>query len=194
MLISADHTISLWLNHAGSPWLDNLMILWSAKWLWIPLYIFLAAWLYNQLGVKRTLLALLMLALIIGLSDQTASALFKPAFERLRPCHDPELIPFLKIPDGCGGKFGFASSHAANTMAIAVYFLLLPIPFRSKKGITAGLFFWALMTGWSRIYLGVHFAGDILGGFAIGCFWASFLHLVARHLRIFNEKKENQTN
>lgn len=183
----ADRELSLFLNHFGTPWLDQLMILWSKKWVWIPFYGLLIGWLFRNFDRKKSVLLLLAIGALILLSDQTASALFKPLFQRLRPCHDPMMLPLLRLPDGCGGQFGFASSHAANTMALAVFFALLPYP-SNNKTIWTALFCWALLTGWSRVYLGLHFAGDIVGGFFIGAFWAACIHLLLRRKNFFNEK------
>lgn len=182
----ADHSVSIFLNHWLSPELDDLMICWSLKWIWMPLYAFLLYYLYRVQERKSFLFTLLMLALLILLSDQTASALFKPYFERLRPCHDPALLPALRLPDGCGGLYGFASSHASNSMALAVFFLLLPAGIRSRK-LGLALIFWSLMNGWSRIYLGMHFAGDVLCGYAIGTFWAAMAHWSARRIGVFDK-------
>ncbi len=184
-LSQTDSSISIFLNHWLSPWLDTLMIYWSWKWTWLPLYAFLLFYLIRNFRGKALAYVLGSLALLILFSDQTASALFKPLFERLRPCHDPALLPLLRLPDGCGGMYGFASSHAANSMAVAVFFLLLPVGSRSRR-LSFALIFWSLMNGWSRIYLGMHFAGDILCGFAIGAFWAAFIHGILRWLRIFD--------
>ena len=186
-LASADQSLTLYLNHWLSPWLDSFMLYWSSKFTWIPLYGLLLFYLWQRGGKKQFLWLLFLLVLLILLSDQTASAVFKPLFQRLRPCHDPALLPHLRLPDGCGSRFGFASSHAANTMALAVFFALLPAPMRSRS-LGLALFFWALVSGWSRIYLGYHFAGDVVCGFAIGAFWASALHLLAGRRRLFDEK------
>lgn len=181
----ADRTVSIFLNHWLSPHLDTLMIFWSWKWTWIPLYGLLIFLLFRVQGRKQFLFSLLMLGLAVFLSDQTASTLFKPYFQRLRPCHDASLLPELRLPDGCGGMYGFASSHAANSMAVAVFFLLLPTGIRNFR-LGLALLFWSCMNGWSRIYLGMHFAGDILCGFAIGAFWAACLHSIARCFGIFD--------
>jgi len=186
-LILADRSVSLFLNHWLSPWLDGLMMGWSWKWTWLPLYAFLLYFLFQKLGRGRFVSVLILLTLLILLSDQSASAILKPLFQRLRPCHDPELLPMLRLPDGCGGLYGFASSHAANSMALAVFFLLLPAGIGSRK-IGLALLLWALMNGWSRIYLGMHFLGDVLCGYAIGAFWAALLHWMVRRLGIFDGK------
>jgi undecaprenyl-diphosphatase len=94
------------------------------------------------------------------------------------------------LPDGCGGQFGFASSHAANTMSLTVFFFLLPV-FSRSKSIALALLVWAIITGWSRIYLGAHFAGDIVAGYAIGAFWAAILHFFARKISWFGLDGKN---
>lgn len=186
---SLDQSVSIFLNHFLSPGLDTFMLCWSGKWIWFPLYGFLLYYLSFRFKGRKLMYLLTSLALLILLSDQTASAVFKPLFERLRPCHDPALLPFLRLPGGCGGLYGFASSHASNSMALAVFFLMLPASGRNRfPGIM--LLIWALINGWSRIYLGMHFVSDVLCGFAIGAFWAALLHLTMRKLSFFNEKPD----
>jgi undecaprenyl-diphosphatase len=186
-LRSLDQSSSIFLNHWLSPWLDSFMIYWSSKIIWIPLYAVLIVFLYLRFGKKKVLSVVMLLLALIFLSDQTASAVFKPLFQRLRPCHDTDLIPLIRLPDGCGGRFGFASSHAANSMALAVFFLLLPVRNRSRK-LAITLIIWSVINGWSRIYLGMHYVGDVVCGFAIGAFYAALIHWLARRFRIFDEK------
>ena len=191
LLESADRNLTIFINQGFNSWLDTLMIFWSGKLVWLPLYAALMVFLFGRFGPKYFLRILLLIGILILLSDQTASALFKPLFQRLRPCHDPDLLPNLHLPDGCGGQFGFASSHAANTMALAVFFFLLPV-FSRSKSIALALLVWAILTGWSRIYLGAHFAGDIIAGYAIGAFWAAILHFATRKISWFGFDGKNQ--
>jgi len=165
-----DRTCSLAINQFYFPWLDPIMIFWSEKWVWIPLYGVLLYFLWKKEGRQRFFIGLGMIAVSIALSDQTASALLKPMFQRLRPCHDVSMIPMLHLPNGCGGQFGFASSHAANSFCVFVLFYFL---LGSKVPVVRLLLVWALVTGWSRIYLGAHFLGDVLVGYAIGFLWAT---------------------
>jgi len=190
MLESADRNLTIFINQGFNSWLDTLMIFWSGKLVWLPLYAALMIFLFGRFGSKHFPRILLLIGILILLSDQTASALFKPLFQRLRPCHDSDLLPFLHLPDGCGGQFGFASSHAANTMALAVFFFLLPV-FARSGWIALALLVWAIITGWSRIYLGAHFAGDIIAGYAIGAFWAAILHFAARRISWFGLDGKN---
>ena len=190
LLESADRNLTIFINQGFNSWLDTLMIFWSGKLVWLPLYAALMIFLFGRFGSKYFLRILLLIGILILLSDQTASALFKPLFQRLRPCHDPDLLPVLHLPEGCGGQFGFASSHAANTMALAVFFFLLPV-FARSGWIALILLVWAILTGWSRIYLGAHFAGDIIAGYAIGAFWAAILHFAARKISWFGLDGKN---
>ncbi|EON75950.1 putative membrane-associated phospholipid phosphatase [Lunatimonas lonarensis] len=103
------------------------------------------------------------IALLILLADQFTSGFMKPFFERLRPCHDPRWQGILFNYSGCGGQFGFASSHASNTFAIATYFWLV---FRTHS--SQWLFLWAAIISYTRVYLGVHYPADIVVGGLVG--------------------------
>lgn len=162
-LIDLDKAIFGLLNGLGSPVLDPIMLGLSHKWLWIPLYGFIVYKLYRQYG-QAIWIPLLGIALLITFTDQMTSSFMKPFFERLRPCHDPDLIDTAITYGKCGGQFGFASSHAANTMGLASF---LVITFH-KSRLSILILFWALAVGYSRIYLGVHFPLDVLAGFGVG--------------------------
>ena len=156
------------INGAGRPFLDPIMIFLSAKFVWIPLYLYLTFLLYAQYG-KRFWIPLLFIVISLTLSDQFTSSFMKPYFQRLRPCLDQSLAIVVEVVKGCGGKYGFASSHAANTMGLAVFYLML---LKTKKKILAyAIFTWALMVGYSRAYLGVHYPGDVIVGFLVGGFF-----------------------
>ena len=86
----------------------------------------------------------------------------KPFFERLRPCNNDELLGLIDIVSGCGKKYGFASSHSSTTFSLATIFYYL-----SKQKFKF-LFFWSLAIGYSRIYLGVHYFGDVVVGLFVG--------------------------
>jgi undecaprenyl-diphosphatase len=168
-ILQWDSELSLAINQLHADWLDPIMVFWSQKWVWIPLYAILLYLLFLRLKRSDFYRSLGLIAVMIALSDQTASTILKPMFERLRPCHDPLLQSLLHLPDGCGGKFGFASSHSANSFGLATFMFLV---LGSKVPSVKWLFLWAIITGWSRIYLGAHFVGDVVVGFAIGGFWA----------------------
>jgi undecaprenyl-diphosphatase len=161
-----DKSIFLFLNGISSPFWDVVMFNISKKFIWIPLYALLLALLVKEYKWK-SLLLLVFVVLTITLSDQSSVHLFKNVFERLRPCHQPELMGLVHTVNGkCGGQFGFVSSHAANSFALAGFFFML---LRAKMPyISWFLVIWAAVVAYSRVYLGVHFPGDILVGAILG--------------------------
>ncbi len=157
-----DKNLFLFLNGLGSPYLDSFMIFMSDKYVWIPLYLVLIFFLAKTYG-RHVYQPLLVIGLIILCTDQTTASFMKPFFERFRPCKDPELEGLVHIVDKCRGLYGFASGHSANSFAVAGFFFFTE---RSKKGIL--LLVWAGIIAYSRVYLGVHYPGDILVGAGIG--------------------------
>ncbi len=186
-MLESIRTLDTWLllavNRAQNPFLDEVMVFVSERTSWIPAYVLLIGFLIYEFR-RRALLLLPLVITGVGLADIITSRLFKPFFARLRPCHDAEVSGLLHLPNGCGGQFGFLSSHAANSFALAVFLAvaLAPERFRALK-ITA--FLWAILMSYSRVYLGAHYPGDVLGGAALGGLlgWAAaatYRHLAAR--------------
>tara|TARA_Y100000746_G_C15272553_1_gene354203 strand:+ start:23 stop:613 length:591 start_codon:yes stop_codon:yes gene_type:complete len=154
---------------------DTLMWLTSNPKAWIPLYIILIiaiAIKYSQWSHR--FLILLSVIVCIGLNDTLSSHIVKPATQRLRPSHRVEFeesIHLYKQNDGSfykGGKYSFFSGHASNFMGIAVLFGSLLCGGVAGCRWILGLVFWALLIGYSRIHLGVHFPGDVLCGWIVG--------------------------
>jgi len=162
-----DIDLLLWINHAfKSAWMDSVMLFFTDKYTWFPFYAVLLFFLYKS-NTKKIWIHLIVLACCIAAADQIASGVFKPYFERLRPCNNDELRSrLLLIEDVCGGTYGFVSSHAANTFAVAVFFMLKKV--FKKKVFTYLLFLWAFIVSLSRVYLGLHYPGDILCGALVG--------------------------
>src|SRR5687767_10459151 len=121
-----DRDIFTFLNNNHTPFWDPIMIIISERFFWFPAYFALIIYLlytFRRRGIAKLVMALL----AVGAADLISSRLFKPNFARLRPCHDPTLSETINIVSGCGGKFGFISSHAATTFALATFmFLVLP--------------------------------------------------------------------
>lgn len=161
-----DHRWLLAINRAHTPALDAVMTFASDRRGWFPFYAVLIGWLIYQFRRRAAVLLPLLIG-AVALADSSTSRLFKPIFGRLRPCHAPDLAAQLSLPDGCGGQFGFLSSHAANSFALAV-FLLLVLPGGRFRGLKIGVFLWAGLLSYSRIYLAAHYPSDVLGGALVG--------------------------
>ena len=141
------------------------MVFFSERFVWFPAY-FVMVLVLVYLYEKRALLLLPLLGLSVGLADSISSRFFKPYFARLRPCHDPELSAALNLVNGCGGQFGFLSSHAANSFSLVVFlWLVLPKRYWAAKVL---LVVWAVLVSYSRMYLGVHYPSDVVAGATLG--------------------------
>lgn len=165
-LIELDKSWLLAINGAHCEWLDWLMWYISQALVWIPLYAVLIGLLIWKFGWKKGLLYTIALVVAVGLSDWVSSGLIKHWVCRPRPTHEPSLDGLVHIVNGyVGGQYGFVSSHAANTMSLAVLFGLI-----WKKINHQGwwLMIYVAVNCYSRMYLGVHYPGDILGGLVVG--------------------------
>lgn len=164
MLEHLDQQLLLFLNSLNTPFLDQVMHAISGKLIWAPLY--LAVLIYLGFKYKRKfLIIILFIILAVTLADQVSVQVFKNIVLRLRPCHEPSLQGMIHLFNGeCGGKYGFVSSHAANSFNIA----LLTLLFIKKRWYTISIIMWASIIGYSRIYLGVHYPGDVICGSLVG--------------------------
>lgn len=168
-----DTKLLLFLNQFHTSWLDAVMFLMTKILFWLPIYAFLTFLIFKNYK-KHGWLVLAGALLAILLSDQITSTFMKPFFARLRPSHDPSLEGIVHLVNGYrGGLYGFASGHAATTFAVASFVWLSLRPFYRWMGL---VFLWAAVMTYTRIYLGVHYPGDILTGASIGflCGWFGF--------------------
>lgn len=193
-LIHIDQQWLLAINGWHSEWADILMWYISKSTTWLPLYALLVGLIVYRFGILspslcregrrgssllRVLIILAGFAVAVGVSDFVSSGIIKPWVCRLRPTHEPALAGMLHLVNGyTGGLYGFVSSHAANTMACALLFALL---YRNKYA-TVGLMLWVALNCYSRMYLGVHYPADIIGGLAIGATMATLTYGMVRRL------------
>lgn len=163
-LLLLDKNLLLAINGFHSSFWDGVMFGISAKLTWAPLYIAVLAVIIRNWKRESIWLVIALLGCIV-ISDQISSGLIKEQVQRLRPSHAPELRNMVHLVNGySGGQFGFVSSHAANSFGFA---FLSSTLFRNRK-YTSLIFCWAVLVSYSRMYLGVHYPLDILGGALVG--------------------------
>lgn len=167
------------LNDMHSAYMDTFMMLFSGRWVWVPMYAAVFAAVLWRYGWRRGLLLSLAVGLAVTIADQTCATLLRPLAERLRPANlDNPLSAVVHVVNGYrGGQYGFPSCHAANTFALAAAVAIL----LRRRGVSAFVYTWAVVTCYSRIYLGVHYPGDLLAGAIVGTSAALLCVLVVRH-------------
>ena len=174
-LLQWDERITLWLNDSNSLFFDEFFMTVTSTVTWLPLILVLLYVVICNNNFFHVVMIVLFLGLCVFFADQMASGICKPYFERLRPTQDPSLMYALDVVDGYrGGLYGFFSSHAANTFAVAMFVSLL----MRSRALNFMLFSWAILNGWSRNYLGVHYFGDVLVGTIWGCLVGAVMYWV----------------
>lgn len=165
-ILNLDTQIFLWLNSWYSPFWDVAMKMMSGKAVWGVLYLSLLYAIWRTFGWKTFVVMALMSILAVVIADQVTSSLLRPIFERPRPSNPESPISHLvhTVNGYRGGRYGFPSCHAANTFAVSTLLSFLFWRWR----FTLFIFVWALLNCYSRIYLGVHYPGDLLAGLVIG--------------------------
>ena len=160
-----DHQLTLAINGSDSLFWDNVMYTVTDTFSWTLVIIVLLAIIFKNNTWKEALMVYVAMILLIVVADRICSGIVKPLVARWRPTQDPQLMYLVDVVRGYrGGRFGFFSGHACNTMCMAMFLSWL---FRSTK-VTLTLFFWSLSTPFTRLYLGVHYLGDVCVGFIVG--------------------------
>lgn len=165
-LLHTDKELFLLINGAHNSSFDFIMWWLSTPLTWLPLYLLMAYLIIKKYN-KKGLVFILLAGLLIALSDLSSVHLFKNVFQRYRPCHNGDLQGLVHLVNSkCGGKYGFVSSHAANMFAVATYiFLILR---KHYFPFAVGLFGWASLICYSRVYMGVHYPSDVFAGALLG--------------------------
>lgn len=179
-LSDIDARLLLIVNGAHSPFFDSVMWCISGGWIWVPFYAVLAYLLFRRMSWKRASICLVTIGLIILAADQTCATLIRPEIGRLRPANlNNPLSSFVHVVNGYrGGRYGFPSCHAANTFALAVFMSLVI----RHKWFTVMMFSWAFIVSYSRMYLGVHYFGDLFCGATIGSLFAVLFYYLQNYL------------
>jgi undecaprenyl-diphosphatase len=178
-LDAIDREAFLAINGPHSHALDVVMEAASEMVLWFPLYGFFLWLIIKRHGDKPLLWSLPLIALMILCSDKGSVMLFKETVQRLRPCHEPSLSGLVHLVyKDCGGRFGFVSSHASNHFAIALF--MIGVLGAKPRWALGALLGWAMLIAYSRVYLGVHYPGDVLVGGLYGATIGSFAALIFR--------------
>lgn len=165
-LSNIDTRILLIFNSYHTHLLDKAMWTVSDRYVWIPLYVIIALYVLKRYSWYNGLFIITFICLSVGAADFICASLIRPEVARLRPSNpDNPIYQLLHLVNGYrGGRYGFPSCHAANTMALAIFISLL---LKSKK-VTVIIIAWSLVVSGSRLYLGVHYPSDVLGGWFIG--------------------------
>ena len=180
-LIHFDQQLLLTLNGSESTYLDQVFLMITKTGTWIPLLLVLLYILLKNRSWREVLLFAVCLALVILIADRFSSGLCKPLFHRFRPSHEPALEGLVDLVEGRrGGLYGFISSHAANTFGACTFISL----YLRRRPVTLVLILWACMSSYSRIYLGLHYPGDILAGALFGVLTGCVVYAFMRYVSV----------
>lgn len=188
--INLDTDIFFSINRMHNTFFDYFMSAYSGKWIWIPMYAAILYVMIRNFSWKVTLMCVIGVALTITFADQVCATVMRPIFERMRPSNlNNPISEFVHIVNNHrGGRYGFPSCHASNSFGLAFYIFFV---FR-KKWLTFFMMSWALLTCYSRVYLGVHYPGDLLVGTIVGLMGAYLMYFlfkkVSGYKRTENDK------
>ncbi|MDA7803670.1 phosphatase PAP2 family protein [Crocinitomix sp.] len=193
---SFDRSLFLWLNSFHADWLDPIMWYLSTVGLMIPVFAFVLYYAYQKKGWRFSLMILFGIGLCILLSDRISVEFFKEIFQRYRPTHNHDigdLVHTVLKPNGeeyRGGLFSFVSSHATNSASLAIFVFL---HLKSYSKYWYFIFLWMAVVAYTRIYLGVHYPADLVGGGILGFIIGGFVYYLSKKINPFHWKEEIKT-
>lgn len=180
ILVAIDKNVFTFINvDASAPWLDGFMKLLRTATVWIPLYAFMVYWVI-RFGRPYAWQFILLTIVTFAFNDFVSAKVLKPWIERPRPCYDAELQLVMRSLVGCGGQYGFPSSHAANHFGLAMFWFYSIQLIRGQRWYW--LWIWAFMIGYAQVYVGKHYPLDIVGGAVMGIISGG---LLARLFRVW---------
>lgn len=187
-LIGIDTQALLAVNGLHAAFLDPVMKMLSGKLVWLPMYVAIACLMILRFGVRRGLLLIGAIGLAVGLSDVMCAHIIRPVVARLRPCNpDNPIAPLVHIVNGYrSGGYSFPSCHACNAVALAVSSSLI----MRERPYTIFISLWAALQCYTRLYLGVHYPGDLLAGALVGAAMALLVCLPATTIIKGEQKKQ----
>ncbi len=169
-----DTGMFLWINGWHTDYMDNFMEFYTHKFIWLPLYLSLVYVVFRNFQWKATLVWLLVVILLLVINDQLCASVLRHEVARMRPSNlDNPISSFVHVVDGYrGGRYGFPSAHAANSCGLAFYVMYV---FR-RTLLSITMLLWAMMMCYTRIYLGVHYVGDLFVGMMLGLVNATIIY------------------
>lgn len=180
ILDAMDAEATVFVNSFHNSFFDSFMMLFSGRFVWVPMYATIMLILYRHFGFKKTIVFTVFIALTITAADQLCASYLRPVVSRLRPAHlDNPLSELIHVVDGYrGGLHGFPSCHAANSFALVTFLALLV-----RRGrFLVFIYLWAVLNSYSRLYLGVHYLGDLLVGALIGSMIGAVMYYIGARI------------
>ncbi len=175
-IIEADKQLLLSLNGSNSLFADGMAMVLTTAQTWIPLYLaIIYIVIKNNENIRQIMLVISCTLLCVLLAGGLDDIVVKPLVARWRPTHDPQIGMLVDVVNQYrGGNYGYFSAHAANTFSIALFISLVV----RNKSFTLSLVAWSLTNCWTRVYLGVHYPGDILCGLLWGAVVAIIVYFL----------------